>query len=115
MILGIDFGTTNTCASVYDCGQPKVLENTEGARLMPSVVAFKDGECLVDQPAMRQAVTNPMNTILANRRLIGRRLDDPMSDVTRHSEEVMKADKEGRDLPRYSKVFMYFYPAPKPR
>ena len=77
-IIGIDLGTTNSCVSIMEGSQPKVLENAEGARTTPSVVAFTDdGEKLVGQPAKRQAVTNPENTIFAVKRLIGRNFEDP--------------------------------------
>jgi molecular chaperone DnaK len=79
-VIGIDLGTTNSCVSVMEGGKPKVVENAEGARTTPSIVAFaKDGERLVGQPAKRQAVTNPDNTIFAVKRLIGRRFDDPIT------------------------------------
>ncbi|WIW94895.1 molecular chaperone DnaK [Altererythrobacter rubellus] len=79
-VIGIDLGTTNSCVSVMDGGKPKVVENSEGARTTPSIVAFtKDGERLIGQPAKRQAVTNPDNTVYAVKRLIGRRFDDPMT------------------------------------
>jgi molecular chaperone DnaK len=79
-VIGIDLGTTNSCVAVMDGGKPKVIENSEGARTTPSIVAFtKDGERLIGQPAKRQAVTNPDNTIFAVKRLIGRRYDDPMT------------------------------------
>ena len=73
-ILGIDLGTTNSCMAVMEVGEPVVLENSEGARTTPSVVAFaKGGERLVGQAAKRQAVTNPRNTIFSAKRLIGRK------------------------------------------
>ena len=72
-VIGIDLGTTNSCVSIMDGSQAKVLENSEGARTTPSVVAFVDnGEKLVGQPAKRQAVTNPTDTIFAAKRFIGR-------------------------------------------
>ena len=79
-VIGIDLGTTNSCVAVMEGAAPKVIENAEGARTTPSQVAFaKDGERLVGQPAKRQAVTNPENTVFAVKRLIGRRFDDPMT------------------------------------
>jgi molecular chaperone DnaK len=78
-VIGIDLGTTNSCVAVMEGKNPKVIENAEGARTTPSIVAFNsDGEQLVGQPAKRQAVTNPENTFFAIKRLIGRRYDDPM-------------------------------------
>ena len=77
-VIGIDLGTTNSCVSVMEGKTPKVLENSEGARTTPSVVAFTaEGERLVGMPARRQAVTNSTNTLYATKRLIGRRFDDP--------------------------------------
>jgi len=78
-VIGIDLGTTNSCVAVIDGGKATVIENAEGGRTTPSVIAFsKNGEILVGQPAKRQAVTNPENTIYAIKRLIGRRYDDPV-------------------------------------
>jgi molecular chaperone DnaK len=78
-VIGIDLGTTNSCVAVMEGKQARIIENSEGARTTPSVVAFTNaGERLIGQPARRQAVTNPMNTIFAVKRLIGRRYDDPM-------------------------------------
>jgi molecular chaperone DnaK len=80
-VIGIDLGTTNSCVAVMEGATPKVIENAEGMRTTPSIVAFTDdGERLVGQPAKRQAVTNPERTIFAVKRLIGRRYDDPMVD-----------------------------------
>ena len=76
-VIGIDLGTTNSCVAIMDGSQPRVIENAEGARTTPSIVAFTDDERLVGQPAKRQAVTNPENTIFGVKRLIGRRIDDP--------------------------------------
>ena len=75
-VIGIDLGTTNSCVAIMDGSQPRVIENAEGARTTPSIVAFTDNERLVGQPAKRQAVTNPDNTIFGVKRLIGRRFDD---------------------------------------
>ncbi|WP_046862098.1 molecular chaperone DnaK [Microvirga massiliensis] len=83
-VIGIDLGTTNSCVAVMDGTQPKVIENAEGARTTPSIVAFTDeGERLVGQPAKRQAVTNPERTFFAIKRLIGRTFDDPMTQKDR--------------------------------
>ena len=83
--IGIDLGTTNSCVAVMENGQPKVIENSEGARTTPSIVAYmEEGEVLVGAPAKRQAVTNPKNTLYAVKRLIGRRFQD---------KEVQKAIK----------------------
>jgi molecular chaperone DnaK len=75
-VIGIDLGTTNSCVAVMDGSEPRVIENAEGARTTPSMIAFTDGERLVGQPAKRQAVTNPENTLFAIKRLIGRRFKD---------------------------------------
>ena len=75
-VIGIDLGTTNSCVAIMDGSQPRVIENAEGARTSPSIVAFSDSEKLVGQPAKRQAVTNPTNTVFGVKRLIGRRVDD---------------------------------------
>ncbi|GAB7264469.1 hypothetical protein DZJ_10190 [Dickeya ananatis] len=76
-IIGIDLGTTNSCVAIMDGTQVKVLENSEGDRTTPSIIAYtQDGETLVGQPAKRQAVTNPKNTLFAIKRLIGRRFQD---------------------------------------
>jgi len=75
-VIGIDLGTTNSCVAIMDGSQPRVIENAEGARTTPSIVGFTETERLVGQPAKRQAVTNPANTVFAVKRLIGRRVDD---------------------------------------
>ncbi len=77
-VIGIDLGTTNSCVAIMDGSQPKVIENSEGARTTPSIVGFTDEERLVGQAAKRQAVTNPENTLFAVKRLIGRRRDDKL-------------------------------------
>ena len=92
-ILGIDLGTTNSCMAVMDGGEAVVLENSEGARTTPSVVAFtKDGERLVGQAAKRQAVTNPTNTIFSAKRLIGRKFAELTAEDKRLPYEIVKAD-----------------------
>ena len=75
-VIGIDLGTTNSCLAIMDGSQPRVVENAEGARTTPSIVGFSDSEKLVGQPAKRQAVTNPTNTVFGVKRLVGRRVDD---------------------------------------
>ena len=78
--IGIDLGTTNSCVAVMEGNKARVIENSEGGRTTPSMVAFTDdGELLVGQPAKRQSITNPENTIYAIKRLIGRRYDDPIT------------------------------------
>ncbi|MEP0563533.1 MAG: Hsp70 family protein, partial [Paracoccaceae bacterium] len=83
-VIGIDLGTTNSCVAIMDGSQPRVIENAEGARTTPSIVAFTDSERLVGQPAKRQAVTNPENTVFAVKRLIGRRVDDDAVTKDKH-------------------------------
>ncbi len=93
-VIGIDLGTTNSCFAIMEGGKPRVIENAEGARTTPSVVAFaNDGEILVGQSAKRQAVTNPKNTIYAAKRLIGRRYDDKevQRDIEMVPYEIVKA------------------------
>ena len=95
-IIGIDLGTTNSCVSIMEGSQPKVLENAEGARTTPSVVAFTDdGEKLVGQPAKRQAVTNPEHTIFAVKRLIGRNFEDPTvkKDIAAAPFKIINSEK----------------------
>ncbi len=82
-VIGIDLGTTNSCVAIMDGSQPRVIENAEGARTTPSIVGFTENERLVGQPAKRQAVTNPENTVFAVKRLIGRREDDPAVEKDR--------------------------------
>ena len=109
-VIGIDLGTTNSCVAVMDGASPKVIENAEGGRTTPSIVAFTpDGERLVGQAAKRQAVTNPEFTYFAIKRLIGRRFDDPMTqkDVGMVPYKIVKADNgdawvQGRDNKRYA-------------
>src|SRR6202000_1482005 len=94
-VIGIDLGTTNSCVAVMEGSAPKVIENAEGARTTPSIVAFSaDGERLVGQAAKRQAVTNPEFTYFAIKRLIGRRFDDPMTkkDIDMVPYKIVKAD-----------------------
>ncbi|GKS69075.1 molecular chaperone DnaK [Nitrosomonas sp. PY1] len=94
-IIGIDLGTTNSCVSVMESGKPKVIENSEGARTTPSIVAYtEDGEILVGASAKRQAITNPKNTLFAVKRLIGRRFDEDMvqRDIKMVPYTIVKAD-----------------------
>ena len=94
-IIGIDLGTTNSCVAVLEGDKPKVIENAEGARTTPSVVAYTDeGEILVGQSAKRQAVTNPHNTVYAVKRLIGRRFEDDVvqKDIKMVPYKIVKAD-----------------------
>ncbi|MGP1394954.1 MAG: molecular chaperone DnaK, partial [Inquilinaceae bacterium] len=94
-VIGIDLGTTNSCVAVMEGGQAKVIENSEGARTTPSIVAFTEGgERLVGQAAKRQAVTNPENTLFAIKRLIGRRFDDPTTkkDMDLVPYKILKGD-----------------------
>src|SRR5512134_1201135 len=91
-ILGIDLGTTNSCMSVMEGGEPAVIPNAEGARTTPSVVAFtKTGERLVGQAAKRQAVTNPRNTIFSAKRLIGRKFTEVREEAANMPFKVIEA------------------------
>src|SRR5450432_3750634 len=109
-VIGIDLGTTNSCVAVMEGAAPKVIENAEGARTTPSIVAFApDGERLIGQPAKRQGVTNPEHTFFAIKRLIGRRFDDPMTqkDMGMVPYKIVKADNgdawvAGREGKKYS-------------
>ncbi len=109
-LIGIDLGTTNSCVAVMEGATPKVIENAEGARTTPSIVAFTaDGERLIGQPAKRQAVTNPEYTFFAIKRLIGRRFDDPMTqkDIGMVPYKIVKADNgdawvHGREGKRFA-------------
>jgi molecular chaperone DnaK len=94
-VIGIDLGTTNSCVAIMEGGKPRVIENSEGDRTTPSIVAFtKDNEVLVGQSAKRQAVTNPQNTLFAVKRLIGRKFDDAVvqKDIKMVSYKIVKAD-----------------------
>jgi len=94
-VIGIDLGTTNSCVAIMEGGKPRVIENSEGDRTTPSIVAFtKDDEVLVGQSAKRQAVTNPQNTLFAVKRLIGRKFDDAVvqKDIKMVSYQIVKAD-----------------------
>ncbi len=94
-IIGIDLGTTNSCVAIMEGGKPKVIENSEGARTTPSIVAYmEDGEILVGAPAKRQAVTNPRNTLYAVKRLIGRRFDEKevQKDIDLMPYKIVKAE-----------------------
>jgi len=94
-IIGIDLGTTNSCVAIMEGGQPKVIENSEGARTTPSIVAYmEDGEILVGAPAKRQAVTNPRNTVYAVKRLIGRRFEEKevQKDISLMPYKIVRAD-----------------------
>ena len=94
-IIGIDLGTTNSCVAIMENGQPKVIENAEGARTTPSIIAYQeDGEILVGAPAKRQAVTNPKNTLFAVKRLIGRKFQEKevQKDISLMPYQIMQAD-----------------------
>src|ERR1700749_3834493 len=109
-VIGIDLGTTNSCVAVMEGSAPKVIENAEGARTTPSIVAFsQDGERLIVQPAKRQAVTNPEFTFFSLKRLTGRRFDDPMTqkDIGMVPYKILKADNGdawvgGRDSKKFA-------------
>src|SRR5256885_1131878 len=94
-MIGIDLGTTNSCVAIMEGGQPKVIENSEGERTTPSIVAYTDdGQIIVGRPAKRQAITNSANTLYAIKRLIGRRFDDSVvqKDIGMVPYKIVKAD-----------------------
>ena len=93
-IIGIDLGTTNSCVAIMEGNTPKVIENAEGERTTPSIVAYADDQTLVGRPAKRQAITNPTNTLYAVKRLVGRRFEDPMvkKDIGMVPYKIIKAD-----------------------
>src|ERR1044071_9067395 len=94
-MIGIDLGTTNSCVAVMESGKVKVIENSEGERTTPSIVAYPDeGQTKVGLPAKRQAITNPANTLYAVKRLIGRRFEEPMvqKDIGMVPYKIVKAD-----------------------
>ncbi|HAM60868.1 MAG TPA: molecular chaperone DnaK, partial [Psychrobacter sp.] len=93
-VIGIDLGTTNSCVAVMEGDSVKIIENAEGTRTTPSIVAYKDDEILVGQSAKRQAVTNPNKTLFAIKRLIGRRFDDKVvqKDIGMVPYKIVKAD-----------------------
>src|SRR3984893_13957604 len=94
-VIGIDLGTTKSCVAIMEGGKPRVIENSEGDRTTPSIVAFtKDDEVLVGQSAKRQAVTNPQNTLCAVKRLIGRRFDDEVvqRDIKMVPYKIVRAE-----------------------
>ena len=94
-VIGIDLGTTNSCVAIMEGGKPRVIENSEGDRTTPSIVAFtKDGEVVVGQSAKRQAVTNPKNTLFAVKRLIGRKFKDDVvqKDIDMVPYNIVAAD-----------------------
>jgi molecular chaperone DnaK len=94
-VIGIDLGTTNSCLAILEGGDPNVIQNAEGARTTPSVVAMsKEGERLVGQPAKRQAVTNPENTIFSTKRFIGRRYNEVTEDISKSPYKVTQGSNE---------------------
>jgi molecular chaperone DnaK len=117
-VIGIDLGTTNSCVAVMDGKTARIIENAQGMRTTPSIVAFtSDGERLVGQPAKRQAVTNPTNTIFAVKRLIGRRYEDPMVEKDKglvayriiKAEMVMRGSRPAERPIRHRKYQRLFY------
>ncbi|WP_369526267.1 Hsp70 family protein [Photobacterium leiognathi] len=113
-IIGIDLGTTNSCVSVLDGDMPRVIENAEGERTTASVIAYTDGRTLVSQPAKRQAVTNPENTLFAIKRLIGRRFEDEeiQRDLSVMPYKIIKADNgDAHELKRKIRKWLRLEPA----
>ena len=93
-IIGIDLGTTNSCIAVMEGGSPAVIQNSEGGRTTPSVVGFtKEGERIVGQPAKRQAVTNPQNTVFSAKRFIGSLYDEVLNEISEMPYGVVKGSK----------------------
>ena len=110
-IIGIDLGTTNSCVALMEGKSSKVIENTEGARTTPSVVAFSDSEILVGAPAKRQAVSNSKNTIFAAKRLIGRTFDgDSVQKDMTLPYEIVKADNGDAWIQQMTRSFPTRYP-----
>ena len=94
-IIGIDLGTTNSCVSVMEGNEPVVIPNSEGGRTTPSVVAFaKNGERLVGQPAKRQAITNPKNTIFSIKRFMGRKIGEVSTEISEVPYQVVEGDNQ---------------------
>ena len=91
-IIGIDLGTTNSCVSVFEGNEPVVIANNEGKRTTPSIVAFKNGERLVGDPAKRQAITNPKKTIYLFKRFMGESFDQVQNEIKRVAYEVVRGD-----------------------
>ncbi len=110
-VIGIDLGTTNSCVAVIENGTPKVIENSEGARTTPSIVAYANDEILVGASAKRQAVTNPKNTIYASKRLIGRKFQEQavQKDIELMPYEIMESKNGdaagGRQISRRDQEF----------
>ena len=96
-IIGIDLGTTNSCVSVMEGNEPVVIANDEGRRTTPSIVAFlKNGERKVGDPAKRQAITNPINTIMSIKRFMGRRFDEVGNEMSHNSYKLIKGDNNAK-------------------
>ena len=110
-VIGIDLGTTNSCVSIMDGKEAKVISNAEGARTTPSVVAFAKGERLIGQSAKRQAVTNADNTLFALKRLIGRRFDDPLTkkdqDIVPY--KIIKSEQYDIHCRHFNFLYLYYF------